>query len=807
MNALKYDGKTAVATGRNRTDTHWRNTEMRWSAFLQRLSEPVRTDETAAEYARMTKAVRAEKKDVGGFVAGYIDGGRRKAGSILSRSMLTLDMDYARPDAWETVRMLFGNAAALYSTHSHTAENPRYRLIMPLSREADPVEYEAAARSVAGAIGIEQFDDSTYQPERLMFWPSASKDGPYEFHYNDGPWIDVDELLRSYRDYRDTSAWPRSERSAEIIRREARRQGDPTEKKGIVGAFCRTYDVHAAIEAYLPDVYAPCDGMPDRYTYRQGSAAAGLVVYDGGKFAYSHHSTDPTGGCLCNAFDLVRLHLFAGADDDFRGKDDTRSPSFRAMAERAAADRRVARTLAQDRLEQAREEFRAAGTEQELDWMEQLEADRKGNLKNTPGNYETILRNDSRLKGLIAWDEFSNRLSVRGALPWRDEADTYPLFRDDDESNLFIYTSLEPYGLSGRSNLQDAIRSVARRNAFHPIREYLEGLKWDGQPRLDYFFIAFLGVENTPYARAVTRKALTAAVARIMEPGTPFDYMPVLVGPQGIGKSRLLARVAVRPEWFTDNFSVDGREAAEALQGKWIVESSELTGFKKSETAAIKAFITRTIDHYRAAYDRYAQDRPRQCVFFGTTNEYNFLRDETGNRRFWPLEVNKDRIYKSRDELDAVHVNQLWAEAVTRYREGEPLYLPKELEREAFRKQEEFAEIDERIGVIREYLDKKIPDDWDAMDLADRRAYLQNDAWQKGQHIGENTRTRVCLMEIWCECMGHAKGDIRKSDSLELGRLMRKVSGWEYTPERCSFGVYGRQRFYVRTGLNGGGTT
>ena len=791
--APKYDGEIQIAVGKNRTDTHWKNRTWTWRDFVRRLSETQRTEETAAEYMKMPRSVQAEKKDVGGFVAGYVEGGRRKAGNILSRSMVTLDMDYATRDAWETVTLMFGCAVVCYSTHSHRPESPRLRFVIPTSREMDPTEYEAVARSVAGTIGIELFDDTTYQAERLMYWPSTPKDAEYFFRFQDGPWLDVDEVLSGYRNWKDASEWPVSSRVSVAVKREMKKQGDPLEKGGLVGAFCRTYDIHQVIAAYLPDEYIRCDNMPDRYTYLKGSTAAGLVVYED-RFAYSHHSTDPTCGKLCNAFDLVRLHLYGDMDEGWTGSDVTKSPSYRAVCDRITQDRMVAGTIAREKAAEAAEDF--AGIGDDTSWMEDMDITKKGQFENTPRNYELVLQHDAQLAGKIAVDEFSGRVCVRGSLPWRKPGDTEPLYRDDDEAGLYLYVSKDPYRLTSKANLQEALKQVTRQNAFHPVQEYLGSLVWDGTERLDTVFVDYMGVEDTPYTRAATRKVFTAAVARIYRPGTKFDYMPVLVGAQGVGKSRLLARLAVRPEWFTDNFGVEGKEAAENIQGKWLVEAAELSGFKKSEVTSVKAFITRTNDYYRAAFERYAQNRPRQCVFFGTTNEYRFLRDETGDRRFWPMEVDRTRITKTWKDLNGDEVAQIWAEAVYRYGQGEPLYLPPELEAQAKEKQAEFSEVEERMGIIGEYLDRPLPSDWPTRGIPERVAYMRSSDPLEAE--GSIVRTRVCVMEIWCECFGRQKGDLRRCDSNEISRMMWKMPGWTVKKTTSKFGPYGTQKYFER---------
>ena len=317
--ALQYDGKVTIAVGRSRTSKDWSNQEM-GSALADRLSEPRRTFETAENYFHLPKSEQGKIKDVGGFVGGTLSGGRRKAEAVAWRSLITLDLDNVSGDPWRAVERDLGCAACLYTTHSSTPQKPRYRLVMPLARPVHADEYVAIARRVAGDIGIDQMDDSTYEPSRLMYWPSTSCDGHWRYEYNDAPWIDPDAQLARYADWRDPSQWPRSGREDESLRRQLERYrkgmetGDgrktkPGEKLGWVGAFCRAYTVPQAIEAFLPDVYTYAGR--DRYTYTAGSTVGGLTVYDDGAFAYSFHGTDPAGGQLLNAFDLVRIHKFS----------------------------------------------------------------------------------------------------------------------------------------------------------------------------------------------------------------------------------------------------------------------------------------------------------------------------------------------------------------------------------------------------------------------------------------------------------------------------------------------------------------
>lgn len=352
----KQNNDLNLAIGQSRHEKKWKNRTLSWTDFLDRLNNPTVTQETVVEYHKLSKAKRDQIKDVGGYVGGFLKQGRRKSGYVQTRSLVTLDADSPRGDLWEDVQLLFDNAAAVYSTHSHTPDNPRLRLIVPLSRPVSAEEYQPLARKLAELFGMDNFDDTTYQPERLMYWPSHPREGDYVFEYQDLPWLDPDTLLSRYPDWRDSSYWPESSRGHTIREGQAKKQGDPLEKKGVIGAFCRAYDIHGAIETFLSDVYAPT-GKPDRYTYVDGSTAGGLVLYDD-KFAYSHHGTDPVGDMLTNAFDLVRIHKFG--DRDSAAKEDThvtKLPSYKAMSEFARDDRKVIEILKDEALHGAQNEF------------------------------------------------------------------------------------------------------------------------------------------------------------------------------------------------------------------------------------------------------------------------------------------------------------------------------------------------------------------------------------------------------------------------------------------------------------------
>ena len=783
----KHDDILTIATGRSRKELEWKNREMLWSELLKKLSKTVRTRETSEEYKKLPKADRDTIKDVGGFVGGTLKGGRRKAGCVVWRQIVTLDADFVKGDLWAGVETMFGYGCCMYSTHSHSPGAPRLRLVIPLKRPVSPDEYEAVARRIAGDLGIDFFDNSTFEPHRLMYWPSSPEDGEFIFKHLDEEWVDPDEVLARYPDWRDPSYWPESSRTKAERKKLADKQGDPREKPGIVGAFCRTYTIAQVIEKFLSAVYAPGDD-PNRYSYIPGSTAGGLVVYENGDFAYSHHATDPIGGRLCNAFDLVRLHKFGEQDDE--AKEDTpvnKLPSYLAMQRLAAEDLEVKKQIAAERMASASEDFG-----EEEDWQAGLEIDKKGEFKNTLTNMVLIIKHDPTLQG-IYYNQLRDGIDADDEVPWKR---LKPGWNKTDDASLAGYIDA-CYKLYSPGKLRDAALKVAVERARHPIRDYLNSLPaWDGVQRLDTLLVDYLGADDSEYVRAVTRKTLVAAVARVMEPGIKFDYMLVLNGPQGIGKSTLFAKLG--GHWFSDSLSIaDMRDktAAEKLQGYWIVEVGELAGIKKVDEETLKSFLSRQDDKYRASYGYAVEDHPRQCVIVGSTNKTTgFLRDLTGNRRFWPVKVPGSDILRPWDLKD---VGQVWAEAYVRYRAGEKLFLEGRVEEAAQMIQIEALESDDREGLVREYLNKPLPTNWDDLNLYARREFLRGDGFSDGL-LGEVEREMVCTLEIWCELFGKEPSAMKKIDSYEINAIMRKLEGWEQSESMARLPIYGKQRVFIK---------
>lgn len=788
------DTNIIIATGKSRSARSWTSKKMTWSELVSKLAEPTVTNETAAEYAKMSKADQGRKKDVGGFVGGYIPGnGRRIRGAVKERYLITLDADNPGEDFIVDLDMeLGGMEYVLYSTHSHTADNPRYRVIIPVDRPMTPDEYQAVSRRIADNIGIEFFDPSTHQAERLMYWPSHPKDVEYVYQHSEGALVSVDTYLSTYRDWRDTSLWPTSEKESQIRLDAAKKQGNPLEKKGLIGAFCRSYSITEAIHKFLPEVYEPT-AVEDRYTYVAGSSVGGLVIYDNDTFAYSNHATDPISGKLVNAFDLVRIHLF-GDKDPADETSVTKLPSYKDMIDFVNEDGAAPILLDKERM--ADMEFEDI-TDDDEDFLSKLKRDKNGTPESDVYNCLVVLKQDPALKGKIRLDEFAHRLVVIDDLPWRGKDET-PYWTDTDDACLRNYFATK-YLIKGKGIIDDALQEVTQDNKFHPVREYLKGLTWDGECRLDTLFIDYIGAEDTEYIRAVTRKWMCGAVARVMDPGVKFDTAIVLYGSQGLGKSLILERLGRK--WFNNSLvDIKTKDALEQIQGSWIVELAELAPTYKNDNEIVKAFISRTSDRFRSPYGRRTEEYPRQCVFAGSTNNLMFLKDRTGNRRFWPITGDKDRKTKNSWELSKDDIDQIWAEAFVYWSEGEPLVLEGALEEEALRIQLSHTEGGELVGLIEEYLEMELPEDWESKDIYDRREYIRN--YGDDDYCGSVQRERVCALEIWCEVMEGDRKNLQNAKAREIIDILQSIKGWSpYSKSvgKMRFGkMYGVQRAFVR---------
>ena len=890
-----------LATAGSRWSKKWKTEDWFWDQLLDRLREPARTGETVREYRAMTKDEQTAKKDVGGFVGGALNGGRRIAGAVTERWLVTLDEDYAEPGDWENFIALNDVRCCVYSTHSHTPEKPRLRWLFPLKRAVTPDEYPAIARKVAEWIGIEKMDVLTYQLERLMFWPSCCEDGEYVFYEQDGAALDPDAVLAEYGPgdaWREAWRWPTSSREGEVVQREAKRQADPLTKDGIVGAFCRVYSIEDAIDAFgLP--YERCEGgTGERYTYTRGSTAAGAVVYGEGRWLYSNHATDPAGGQLCNAWDLVRVHRFGDLDEGSRATEATRLPSWVRMVELASGDARVrseqiasqfgdmgdvggtiapvsddsgtenalsgaARQLPQSGSQDGGDDDGDDGADEagdSEDWKTMLVTNRKtGAVEPTLDNACVILEHAPLFRGRLAFCEQGEQIYVTAPMPWEskikhtDTAESEAEIMGDgwaesgsdgrtykgpphaegrlwtEQDSVEMYRWFEKhFGYSAmqkrNGGLDNALLTAARRRSFNPISTYLKGLKWDGVERLDTMLVRWMGAEDCELNRLVTRLWMMGAVDRALRPGGQFDNVLVFKGPQGIGKTRMMR--ALVGEYYTNavRAATIGKESAEIMQGMWVVDLDEIDSVTRSSLTAFKAFITSPGDRYRKAYAVEAKSHPRQCVFFGTTNESSFLRDATGERRWWVVPCAGQKGMDARGVRGTLpgfddEVEQLWAEAFYRWKERiresrrgtEPLravnahlYITDEkLGQEMDARLGDFKLADPDREDIEEYLDKPLPDNWDAMSAKDREEFEAGYLIVPPERLTGRRKT-VTLKEIRVNVFGdtprRASSGGRTNTAYRIVSVMDSMPGWESIGRihQVEDGIHSRSKAWKR---------
>lgn len=390
--------------------------------------------------------------------------------------------------------------------------------------------------------------------------------------------------------------------------------------------------------------------------------------------------------------------------------------------------------------------------------------------KSTANNYFLVFKHDPVLAGVIRRNELTGKIDIVDEMWWHRDS---PPLTDVDLKYLILYCE-DVYGIGSEKKIENAVAVIANENRFHPIRDYLEPLQWDGQERIRYCLHHFLGADTDDYTYEALKLFLMGALARVYHPGCKFEYMLCLVGGQGAGKSTFFRFLSIRDEWFSDDLKQLGSDSVyEKLQGHWIIEMSEMLATANARSIEeIKSFLSRQRETYRVPYDKFSADRPRQCVFGGTSNNMDFLPlDRTGNRRFLPIEVHPEQaeVHILADETASrAYIDQLWAEAMTIYRSGDfRLHLDPEMERYLKVHQQDFMPEDTKAIRIQNFLD----------------AY-------KGD--------KVCTMLLYREALG--RFDEPKDWELkEIRNIMRNsIHGWQEYDNPRRFSEYGRQRGWER---------
>ena len=390
-----------------------------------------------------------------------------------------------------------------------------------------------------------------------------------------------------------------------------------------------------------------------------------------------------------------------------------------------------------------------------------LEYEANGKVKTSITNYENIIRNDKRFSGL-QFNLLSNtpEIEEKGhTRQWKDCDDTLTL--------SYIY---DKYKIHNKQMCLDALANVFAERQYHPVKECINTLEWDGKSRIDKFLIYALHCEDRPYIKEVSRLIFSGGIHRLYNPGCKFDNVPVLIGSQGEGKSTIVRWLALEDNFYSEISTIEGKEGMEALSGKWICELSELMAVSRTkEVEAVKSFLSRQTDHFRRAFERRTTDYPRQNIFIGTTNKEQFLKDKSGNRRWFPVKVNSNgyEIFNRKAEIQE-YIRQCWAEAKALYDKGELLPYPDYTLIEEIKAEQDAAlEEDYRIGMIRSYLDTKRIDE-------------------------------VCVLDLWEHALQQDYTKPSRKDSDEIVQIMANFNDWQKMQTAKRFVEYGLQRYWKR---------
>ena len=384
-------------------------------------------------------------------------------------------------------------------------------------------------------------------------------------------------------------------------------------------------------------------------------------------------------------------------------------------------------------------------------WEDQFERDSYGKPKATVRNTELVLRFDDDWQGVLGFCELSYRI-IKKKLPPMPHS-VVGEWADEDAAALRVWLAHKYRFTPSHGDVTDALIVVARAHRFHPVRDYLNGVVWDGRCRLDTWLkVAFGATDDDRYLTIVGNKALVGAVARVMKPGCKMDNVVILEGEQGRGKSVAIA--ILFGDWFSDSpLPIGDKEAYQLIQGKWGYELGELDSFNKAEVTALKQFFSQQVDRFRPSYGRFASDHPRQTQFWGSTNQDAYLRDYTGNRRFWP-------VYCAWVDREWVKVNrdQLWAEALQRYRDGHQWWVSRDTDDD---------ETNHQVVT-------------DAQD-----ARLQRDPWEDllRPWLADTYRKDLSSAEILKDCIGIDGAHMQPAQMNRLGPIMRSL-GWRSTRKR-----------------------
>jgi predicted P-loop ATPase len=826
---------------------HVKNVTWTWRTLCQWLSDFKRDTLTLEEFKKLPKERQLARKNVGYFIGGTFKNGIRGNLFAEQRQVITLDIDVGNEKLLEALREgttgLGPCEYFVHSTRTHGDGAIKLHIVIPLSRRVDGDEFNALSRLAAWEIDPRMMavDPVSFVPAQLMFWPSTCADIEPIIIHRQGPLLDIDRELAEWGDWRDIEMLPRSEREKKARPRVAITE-EPTSKRGPVGVFCRRWNIPEAIAEFLSDIYVETSES-GRWTYTKGTSTNGAIVYDDGhgpNKMESHHTSDPAFG-QNNSFDLTCIHLYGHLDgagdhdkppqekpsykaftkwlsetqpaylhdlrDSYYGEADGDEPYYEPGADAEAQTGPTGRepvvrpSVPPKRVAASTTPAPAAAID-DPDWRDRLDINEKGTVKAGLANLILILRNDRWFKGKIAYNEMINFVTLRQPIKVRSlRIDTSDPFDTPDITLTDVHRSqirhiLEAprgekrtgWGLKvAARDLDDAIGVVAGEHRYHPVREYLEALgEWDGEGRIEKLFTTACHTDNSIFARDAGRKIMLAAVDRAMRPGGKFDYLPVLEGPQGIGKSRFCRMLAPDAAWFgeSEGHFDDAKKFVESTLGFWFIEIPELTQFTRADVKAIKTTLSRQSEFVRLSYRENPELFKRSFVMFGTTNEDQYLRDGTGNRRIWPIRCGDGPIDLAwvRDNRDQLFAEALaeWREMVRQSNSGE-LWLSLSPDAEA-----EAKELQD--GRMIETIDNSVAGQiahWCELMVVDENGF--------GDPVRRDT---MCGREAHDAVFPNTRWDNRAHQMISAA--MRQVPGWAQDEKLSRYPGYGPQRVWRR---------
>jgi predicted P-loop ATPase len=774
-----------------------RQEEVSKEDFIERLSNCIKTSETMEEYKNMTKEERGHAKDVGGYIPALFkkdsDGNIRAQKSlVITKSIIVLDLDDVKDDYNTFVKslkeILPNTELVIHETHSSTYEKLRLRVVIFISRDVTPEEYEDIVELLSDRIGMydettPQVDPCSKEAARKMFYPSAPKDKMYMFLHLDGAPLDVDEILRVTEERKEKERKEQEERT----KRTPDNQSffDKKEPKvSLIDLFNDRHNIRDLVEN-RPDIYKQ-GSRADRFTYVPGSASDGLWITKD-NHAFSHDSTDPCNtGYALNCFDFYRITEYGHLDGGGVYPNPADAPSFKEVIKEIVNDPSYG---LEDFSKKPKKNEEKSGS----DWESMLQMTEKGKVEDIPYNYYIALKYDPDFYGGPRYDFFKEEYMVNFDING-NYVEEPQLLTDGHISFIFKKISNNYRIKTKMLYVTEAISSVGNENNMDIACEYFDSLTWDGKPRLDEILIKCLGVEDSDYSRLLTKKQFVAVVARQYEPGKKKDEALILSGKQGIGKSSFLSLMCPKEDWFCDRMdNLENKDAVMNIDGKIIGEFAELSSLSKAAIESVRAFLSAQKDTIRKPYARKSKDYERRIVFFGTTNDTEVLNDPAGNRRFWVLECGDcGMTFEERDNWIKENRDQIWAEAVYYYKHDYSIYLTAEEKKLVNERNEKFVYIDERIGIIQKFMDMEFPDDWYKWDTYQQREYFNASSGWSGMKKSE-----FCVSEIAEIALGCDVSRMKRSDFRTIATLMRQA-GLEIINKQKTFGKYGKQKYYIR---------